>query len=638
MAQPNLRRHRFISLALLIITIGFAGGSLPVSAAQYAQYVVVINLDGLNARAIPALGPTGAPNLWRMRTEGAFTDNARTDYTRTLTTPSHTTILTSRPVISPDGHLWGSNDAAPLTLAESLHVPHTFAPVKTVYDYVSSVYDVVHDRGLRTALYHQKKRMYLIEASYDAVHGAPDIIGADNGRDKIDDVRELWADALLREWIPAMRANPFHYSYLLFALTDSAGHNNGFSITPGSPYMEAVRTSDRWVGQVLSMIESDPRFAGKTLVLMTSDHGGPIGGTEHGNANDPDNYTVPFYAWGAGVKPGSDLYALNPQYTNPGTSRPTNESPNKPIRNGDASNLALAALGLPPIPRSYFNADQKLSLGGGPGPTPTPCGEPTINPASDAAIFVWRNCSTDGSWHVRATAGGRYANYIGSITADRTYDYVLPVRLEGNDTLATNNPSLIGFNLRMGNAWDDGFDFSAPNGTNLCLNVTTPSAATILVGASRTVMHAPFNLATLLACGSTPPPTVNPNGAPTINASVDKEMFLWREADGSWRVRATAGGTSANYMGELTSNRPFNYVRPASIEPTDTLNTTSPSVVGFDLTMVQAWYDGFNFAAPSDATMCLGLTLPAGSRVLVGAARTPVIAPFNLTNFAPCPF
>lgn len=606
----------------------------PLAASASAEYVVVINVDGLNAGAIPALGPSGAPNLWRMRTEGAFTDNARTDYARTLTAPGHTTIMTSRAVISPNGHLWGSNDPDPLSLAPSLHVPHSFKPVKSNYEYVSSVFDVVHDHGLRTALYHQKKRMYLIEASYDAVNGAPDLIGTDNGRDKIDDIREIWGVGLVNAWVTAMRGNPFNYSYLLFALTDAAGHNSNFDLSLGSAYMAAVRTTDGWVGQVLSLIEHDARFAGKTLVIMTTDHGGPLGASHHGDASLIDNYRVPVYAWGAGVKPGTDLYALNPHYTNPGTSRPTNEDPSKPIRNGDVSNLALAALGLPPVPGSTFNVDQLLSLGGG-GPAPSVCGMPSISPETDAAFFVWRNCDTDGSWHVRATAGGANANYVGSITANGAYDYVLPVRLESGDTLTTASASVFEFNLRVGGTGDDGIDFSAPAGTNLCLELTTSATGTALVGASRVALHVPFNLENLAPCGVAPP-LVDPNGAPTYNPNVDKAIFLWRVADGSWRLRATAGNAKANYVGNLAADRAFTYVTPASIETSDLLDVSNPSLIDFNLNMARGWFDGINFAAPSGASVCMAMTLPPGAAVLVGPARTPVTPPFNLSNFDPC--
>ena len=88
---------------------------------------------------------------------------------------------------------------------------------------------------------------------------------------------------------------------------------------------------------------------------------------EHTTPTHPLNFTIPFYTWGQGVSTGADLYALNASTrtspdaaTNPAYS---GESAQQPIRNGDIANLAAKLLGLGPVPGSWINAKQDLSIG-----------------------------------------------------------------------------------------------------------------------------------------------------------------------------------------------------------------------------------------------------------------------------------
>lgn len=142
-----------------------------------AEYVIHISVDGLNSSVLQSLIDGGqAPNFKRFEEEGAWTINARADYSFTNTLPNHTTILTGRPVLEPVGlpgapfHNWASNT-----------IPHRGMTLHQ-RGYIPSVFDVVHDAGLSTALFSSKDKFVLFDQSYDQTSGAAN----EHGRDKID--------------------------------------------------------------------------------------------------------------------------------------------------------------------------------------------------------------------------------------------------------------------------------------------------------------------------------------------------------------------------------------------------------------------------------------------------------------------
>ena len=320
--------------------------STPSSAgAVTTDYVIQVVFDGFRPDAITTLGATELPNVYRMINEGLWAGNARADYSYTETLPNHTDMLTSRPVAGGSGHGVTFNSDNGSTVHASAGA------------YVTSVFDIVHDNGLRTGLYASKSKFEFYDRSWNATNGRADPIGADDGRDKIDVYEYNSTTSQLKStFIADMGAVPYNYVMISFRDPDSTGHSSGWM---SSAYLDAVRTVDGYLGEIFSMIEGSPTLNGKTSIILTADHGGT--GTGHGTASDSLNYTIPLLAWGPDVTAGGDLYTMNPdtrQY--PDSGRPGNSATPQPIRNGDSGNLATQLLGLGAIDDSLFNSAHDL--------------------------------------------------------------------------------------------------------------------------------------------------------------------------------------------------------------------------------------------------------------------------------------
>ena len=138
--------------------------------------MVAISVDGLNPLAIHKLGPARTPALHRMMREGSATLDARTAVESTQTLPNHTTMLTGRRV---DRRAGGHGVTFNEDNCGTVH--------QTAGGYVASIFDVVHDHGGSTALYATKPKFQFYVRSWNA-NGAPDRVGSDDGRAKIDNV------------------------------------------------------------------------------------------------------------------------------------------------------------------------------------------------------------------------------------------------------------------------------------------------------------------------------------------------------------------------------------------------------------------------------------------------------------------
>ena len=350
-----LQGLRLLTGVAVLVGVGDARSAEP----GRKTYVIHISMDGFRPDAVTVLGPTNLPHFYRLRREGAFTDNANSDYDITVTLPNHTCQLTGRGVMGPAGHNWSENDD-PLE-------NQTLASNKG--SYIAGVFDVAHDAGLRTGFYASKSKFSLFINSWNETNGAPGGVGPNQGRNKIDVkvINETNTAELVSQLVADMDGEPFDYVFLHLMDPDAIGHSFGWDITPGSVYSDVAKAMDSRLGQILDLIDGNSRLSGQTAIIITADHGG--GWFDHSIPTVPVNYTIPFYVWGPGVIAGADLYALNPRNRlAPAGSRRPYSDPVQPIRNGEAANTALRLLGLGPVPGSTINLAQDLNLTAAPPP------------------------------------------------------------------------------------------------------------------------------------------------------------------------------------------------------------------------------------------------------------------------------
>lgn len=312
-------------------TAAVSAAPAPVSATDPVQQVVLISIDGLKTSLI---NRSRTPALVRLRRNGASTLNARTQYEKTVTLPNHTGMVTSRRISrSRGGHgvTWNDTRLSPSTVQQAAGEP------------VGSVFSVLQGNNRSAAIFASKEKFRIFDRSWPS--------GVD--RFTLRTNNHTLTTLALRDVVNRQRA----FTFLHLSWPDVAGHAYGW----GSPeYRKAVRRADAQVGRLLRVLDSRRDLKENLTVVLTADHGGS--GTSHADRTRLGNYRVPFFVWGAGVPRRADLYDLNPDYADPGKSRPDYEESRQPVRNQIAANLALDLLGLPAVKDSEFNADQTLDV------------------------------------------------------------------------------------------------------------------------------------------------------------------------------------------------------------------------------------------------------------------------------------
>ena len=122
--------------------------------------VLVVSVDGLVPGALKRLGRAGAPNFHRLKRQGAYTLNARTQVEMTTTLPNHTSMVTGRRISRKHrGH----------GVTWNYHRPGSTVQ-KAAGHPVASIFSVLRNAGMNVALFAAKQRFSLFRRSWPAIN------------------------------------------------------------------------------------------------------------------------------------------------------------------------------------------------------------------------------------------------------------------------------------------------------------------------------------------------------------------------------------------------------------------------------------------------------------------------------------
>ena len=235
-------------------------------AATLTQHVILVSVDGLRPDAIRRFG---AVNLQRLMGQGSYT-LAATTILPSKTLPSHTSMLTGEP---PERHQVFWNTVA-TQKRDEIELPNIFSAARS--------------QGYETAAFFSKSKFNALQrdGTLDYSQAPGGWFGRWSGSRTVKDVEKYLATA---------RPNLL---FVHLSDPDAAGHRSGWM---SSEYARGVRAADAAVGRLLSAAES-AYGAGNYSIIVTADHGGH--GMDHGSDRIED-VTIPWIAWGRGVKAGA---------------------------------------------------------------------------------------------------------------------------------------------------------------------------------------------------------------------------------------------------------------------------------------------------------------------------------------------
>ncbi|HEV2797286.1 MAG TPA: hypothetical protein VGV65_06660, partial [Nocardioides sp.] len=197
----------------------------------------------------------------------------------------------------------------------------------------------------------------LVRESWNKRSGGKDPYGVDDGTAKFDQVKTLRDDAAAVSWWKDKTAtSPPALSVIELSGALQAGAADGYT---SDAYQKAVKKVSRRIAAIRRGIAGQAEMTGRTLLVVTGTSGAQK--SKGSSRTWVESYRVPMFVTGPGVPAAADLYELNPSLSYPGKEQ-VGYSGLQPLRVGDLANLVTRVLGLPPIPGSTQDAEQRFQV------------------------------------------------------------------------------------------------------------------------------------------------------------------------------------------------------------------------------------------------------------------------------------
>jgi len=128
------------------------------------------------------------------------------------------------------------------------------------------------------------------------------------------------------------------------------------------------------------------------------------------------------------------------------------------------------------------------------------------------------------------------------------------------------------------------------------------------------------------------------DGRPSFKAGEKAAVYVWRESNGTWRLRLASGGTPQNFTGGVSVTKyPFDAAAPAFLDNGDSFRLTYPGQLEIELGVGGGDYlDGADFSFRADTGACLWGWGTLSKEVLLGARQVPAALPVDLLGTGAC--